>query len=179
MDDETRSKLIKNIINELIYPYSSIYIYMSKYINNSYSPYRITEDSSTNMLISESQSKIVNGKFIQEIYPFGNEFNNIALYRALANIYFWNKLITEKELNRRNLGYFSQSQTYLAYYINTIVNESNLLLIVEQFNIKFKIQVSLFIDENNIFKSKGINYIYMNIKDGIITNLSVGFDITD
>lgn len=178
MDDETRSKLLKNIINELIYPYSSIYIYMSKYVNNSYTPYRITyETSNLNMLITESQPKIVNGKYIQEIYPFGNEFNNIALYRALANIYFWNKMLNENELNRRNLGFYSKSQTYLAYYINTIITESNLLLIIETFNNKFEIQVSLIVDENVLFKSKGKNYIYINIKDGIITNISVGYDI--
>jgi len=178
--EKLKIKLLNNIINELIYPYSSVYIYMSKYINNSYTHYNIIDKNNTNMinLIQIPLPKIVGNKYIQEIYQYGNEINNIALYRALANIYFWNKMKHESDLQRKNLGYYSNSQTFLAYYIYSIIKENNILKILNEFKNKFVIDINLVIENENIQIDNNLNYyLYINIKNGIIISISVAFII--
>jgi len=178
--EKLKIKLLNNIINELIYPYSSVYIYMSKYINNSYTHYNIIDKNNTNMinLIQIPLPKIVGNKYIQEIYQYGNEINNIALYRALANIYFWNKMKHESDLQRKNLGYYSNSQTFLAYYIYSIIKENNILKILNEFKNKFVIDINLVIENENIQIDNNLNYyLYINLRNGIIISISVAFII--
>lgn len=169
--------LINNIINEIMYPYSSLYVYMSKYINNSYSPYNIQESISKKILLTYPVARLIGNQYIQEIYQFGSEIPNIPLFRAFANIYFWSKLSDEKNHSKKNLGYFSDSQTYLAHYIHSILRTTTLIDSIKLFELKFKIEINVSLDSDVIYTRESPYYIYINITNGHIVSLSVGFAI--
>lgn len=172
---ELLNKLLSYIINELIYNYGSIYIYISKYIDNtfSYSNNYIKFDNINYNDYTIYNGKIVGDKFIQEIYN-----KSLQIYRALANIYFWDKMKSDTNINRKNLGYISKSQTSLANYIKYYLpqNLKNPIEIINSFNTKFNFNISLVFD--NMKTTDVNNYIiYLNIKNNIVLNISVGFSI--
>jgi hypothetical protein len=184
-----QTTMINSVINELIFPYSSMYVYTSHFINNTYSQFysmnrplysRMTPNSS----VHEQTVRILNdGKlFIQEIYPFNTEMTNMmSIYRALANLYFWELMREETNITRRNLGYYSRSQTYLAHYIKSTLHVSadEVIQVLDKFNEIYSIDVSLQIDSNILRKSE-INskmHIYMSVHNGLVSNISIGIDL--
>lgn len=176
LTQELKEKLITNLINELVYPYSSVYVYTSKFVNSSYSQHMIdtAEFFSSRVLVS-ADVKYVSGQLVQEIYPFGADIPFMCLYRALANIYFW--LNTEGELNitRRNLGYFSKSQTYLAYYVHQIINSTSISDIIDAFESHFNLHINVNMENEAVKNYENAIYtLYMNIRNGSIINISVG-----
>lgn len=185
---DMQTRMIENITNELIFPYSSIYIYTSQFINNTYSPFssmnnKLFESSTNDQYINDQSTHILNNgtMCVQEICPFDPNMDNMIIYRALANIYFWYKTRDEIDIWRRNLGYFSKSQTYLTYYIQSIVKiaTTDIVKVLDVFNEKFNIQVTLQIDSSILRKADTIYHIYMSLYNGTISNISVGYDLSD
>lgn len=191
---DMQARMLDSVVNELIFPYSSIYVYTSQFINNTYSPFSVLvnrlHDKSASMstYMNDQSMRILNdGRlFVQEICPFDaiGAGANITIYRALANIYFWNSTRDEVNVNRRNLGYYSQSQTYLAYYIQSVVKlpTNEIVHILNIFYVKFKIDVSLQVDSSIIRRLENENsefHIYMSLNNGTVSSISVGFDLVD
>ena len=84
----------------------------------------------------------------------------------------------ESDLQRKNLGYYSNSQTFLAYYIYSIIKENNILKILNEFKNKFVIDINLVIENENIQIDNNLNYyLYINLRNGIIISISVAFII--
>ena len=193
---DMQTRMLDSVTNELIYPYSSLYVYTSQFIDNTYSPFSIMTNKlydkssssfSSNSINDQSMRILNDGRlFVQEICPFdvlGTD-SNITIYRALANVYFWNSTRDETTVNRRNLGYFSQSQTYLAHYIHSIIQLSTneIVNILNIFFKKFKIDVSLQIDSSIIRRNEIENspyHVYISLNSGTVSSISVGFDLID
>ena len=81
-------------------------------------------------------------KELDEYYIQNIINNNNSLYRAFANVLYWNKN-NIKDVDYRNLGYYSQSQTDFANYFKSIVidwliDKQNKKEIIENLSTYFK-----------------------------------------
>lgn len=193
LSTQLQTRMIDSVTNELIFPYSSIYVYTSRFVNNTYSPFATVDNrlyssysAASNHVINDQAMRILNdGRlFVQEIYQFDTNGEDVTIYRALANIYFWYMTKQESNLNRRNLGYFSKSQTYLAYYIQSIIRLSSneIVKLLDEFFNKFKINITLQVDLSVVRnasdnQSEQSCFIYMSLLNGTVANLSVGFEL--
>lgn len=172
LTNETLEKYLYRISNELMYNFSSIYIYVSRFIDNTFSQYDeseiiipyTTELNIKNEILGIEKNNII----YQEIY----NLDFLAIYRALANIYYWIKF-------KENLGYYNQTQTNISFFIKSIINEDlDAEKIITKFNEIYKYNIQFILNEIDLQihdkNKESIGFIYIIAKDILIQQISVG-----
>jgi hypothetical protein len=115
--------------------------------------------------------EIIDENFLNPLKKFGEQYiqniipNNISIYRAIANGFYWliNKIYT---IDYRNLGYYSVLQTDLANYlkgniIDYLNSKTNRDFIYNEINKFFKIEKNTYDDTLiNIILKKNENSEY-------------------
>lgn len=190
INDDQKYLYFKRIITELMYDFSSLYNYVSRFIDSKFSDNSELSvhlnDSNLNIIdINKKNGKLIDNIFYQEIYHNDND----AFYRALSNIYYWNSMIKLgfNKYDDLNLGYkFDGRNKFLIIYMRELFDNNVIPVekswsiyqkLTYKFNKNFDYNVNLIINtkDSNVHDNKKniTNTIYINTDSLLISSLSV------